>query len=70
MKYRKAKPQTASEAILVRGIYQDAKALFAGLLRLHGSSVAQDADLYWALHKYLAERGMLGEEMKFKGDGR
>jgi len=59
MKYRKAKPQTASEAILVRGIYQDAKALFAGLLRLHGSSVAQDADLYWALHKYLAERGML-----------
>jgi hypothetical protein len=49
-------PKTASEAVLIHGIFRDAKALFKGLERLHGSSCAQDADLHWALKKYLREQ--------------
>jgi hypothetical protein len=49
-------PKTAGEAALVHGIFRDAKALFKGLERLHGSSCAQDADLHWALKKYLLEQ--------------
>ena len=51
-----SKPKTASEAVLIHGILQDAKALFKGLERLHGASYAQDADLHWALKKYLTEQ--------------